>query len=68
MRRERCKRVREHGHAVLAWPIWQLQPWLVAFIAAVTVLYLGAVGAALVAAESEPLHDLWLFGALLGVR
>jgi diguanylate cyclase (GGDEF)-like protein len=65
MRRERCKRVRERGHAVLAWPIWQLQRWLVAFIAAVTVLYLGAVGVALATVESVSLHDLWLYGALL---
>lgn len=65
MRREHCKRVREHGAAVLKWPIWQLQRWLVAFIAGVTALYLVAIAVALMAAENEPLHDLWLYGALL---
>lgn len=65
MRQKRCERVRAHSHAVLAWPIWQLQRWLVAFIAVVTAVYLGAVAVALVAAEGEPLRDLWLYGALL---
>jgi diguanylate cyclase (GGDEF)-like protein len=65
MRRERCRRVREHGHAAVQWPIWHLQRWLVAYIGVVTVLYLVAVGVALVAAESEPMRYLWLYGALL---
>jgi diguanylate cyclase (GGDEF)-like protein len=65
MRREHCEHVREHGRAVLKWPIWQLQRWLVAFIAGVTALYLAAIAAGLAAARHVSLHDLWLYGALL---
>ena len=48
---ERCKRVREHVRAVSGWPMWQLRPWLVAFIALVTAVYVAAVA---VAAAVEP--------------
>ena len=62
----RCKRVREHAHAVRRWPVWQLQPWLVTFIAVITALYLAAIGLAVtVAPRTGTLRDLALFGALL---
>jgi diguanylate cyclase (GGDEF)-like protein len=63
---ERCKRVRGHGRAVSGWPIWQLRPWLVAYIALITTVYVAAIAVA-VAVEPwpEPWHNLWLFGALL---
>ena len=63
---DRCKRVREHGGAVSGWPIWQLRPWLVAFIGLVTAVYVAAIAVAVVAEPwAEPWHNLWLFGALL---
>ena len=63
---QRCKRVREHVRAVSGWPIWQLQPWLVAFIGLVTAVYVAAiVTAAVVEPWPQPWHNLWLFGALL---
>ena len=63
---ERRKRVRGHGRAVSGWPIWQLRPWLVAYIALITTVYVAAIAVA-VAVEPwpEPWHNLWLFGALL---
>jgi diguanylate cyclase (GGDEF)-like protein len=63
---ERCKRVREHAHAVRKWPLWRLPRWLVAFIMATTAVY-GLAIALAVAAEPghESLHNLWLCGALL---
>src|SRR5690348_12463099 len=62
----RCKRVREHAQAVRRWPLWQLQPWLVTFIAVITALYLAAIGLALtVAPVTGTLRDLALFAALL---
>jgi diguanylate cyclase (GGDEF)-like protein len=64
MRRERCKRVREH--AVRSWPVWQLPRWLAAYICGISALYVIAIAAAaLTAPRSEPLRDLGLFGALL---
>jgi diguanylate cyclase (GGDEF)-like protein len=66
MRSERCDRVHEHRHAVLRWPIWQLRPWLVAFIGVVTAVYLVAITVAVLAMPlPEPLRNLWLCGALL---
>jgi diguanylate cyclase (GGDEF)-like protein len=66
MRRERCKRVREHKHAVRSWPVWQLPRWLAAYICGISALYVIAIAAAvLTAPRSEPLRDLGLFGALL---
>jgi diguanylate cyclase (GGDEF)-like protein len=63
---ERCKRVREHGRAVSGWPIWQLRPWLVAFIGLVVAVYAAAIGVAVtVAPWPEPWQNLGLFGALL---
>jgi len=63
---ERCKRVREHGRAVSGWPIWQLRPWLVAFISLVIAIYVAAIAVAGAAAPwPEPSRNLWLFGALL---
>lgn len=63
---DRCKRVREHGGAVSGWPIWQLRPWLVAFIGLVTAVYVAAIAVAVVAEPwPQPWHNLWLFGALL---
>ena len=63
---ERCKRVREHVRAVSGWPIWQLRPWLAAYIGLITAVYVAAIAVA-VAVEPwpEPWHNLWLFGALL---
>jgi len=66
MRRERCKRVREHKRAVRSWPVWQLPRWLAAYICGISALYVIAIAAAvLTAPRSEPLRDLGLFGALL---
>jgi diguanylate cyclase (GGDEF)-like protein len=66
MRSERCERVREHGRAVSRWPIWQLRPWLVAFISLVIAIYVAAIAVAVPAAPwPEPWRNLWLFGALL---
>jgi diguanylate cyclase (GGDEF)-like protein len=66
MRRERCKRVREHKHAVRRWPVWQLPRWLAAYICGITALYAAAIAVAvLTAPRSEPLRDLGLFTALL---
>jgi diguanylate cyclase (GGDEF)-like protein len=63
---ERCKRVREHRRAVSGWPVWQLRPWLVAFIGLVTAVYAAAIAVAVVAEPwPGPLRNLWLFGALL---
>jgi len=63
---ERCKRVREHARAVSGWPVWQLRPWLVAFIGLVIAVYVAAIGVATALAPwPEPWHNLWLFGALL---
>ena len=63
---QRCKRVREHVRAVSGWPIWQLRPWLVAFIGLVTAVYVAAiVTAAVVEPWPQPWHNLWLCGALL---
>ena len=63
---QRCKRVREHARAVSGWPIWQLQPWLVAFIGLVTAVYVAAIVTAIVVEPwPQPWHNLWLFGALL---
>ncbi len=63
---DRCKRVREHGRAVSGWPIWQLRPWLVAFIGLVTAVYVAVVAVAVVAAPwPAPWSNLWLCGALL---
>ena len=63
---ERCKRVREHRRAVSGWPVWQLRPWLVAFIGLVTAVYAAAIAVAIVAGPwPEPLRNLWLCGALL---
>jgi diguanylate cyclase (GGDEF)-like protein len=66
MSSERCKRVREHQHAALRWPVWQLPRWLVAFICAVSTIYAAAIAVAVMAApESEPLRNLGLFAGLL---
>ena len=66
MRSKRRKRVREHKPAVLRWPIWQLPRWLVAFIIAVTAVYVAAIGVALMAVpQHDLLHNLLLCGALL---
>jgi diguanylate cyclase (GGDEF)-like protein len=46
------------------WPLWELPRWLVAFIAAVTVADMAAIGLA-VSATHVSWHDLWLFGALM---
>ncbi|HEY2309148.1 MAG TPA: GGDEF domain-containing protein [Streptosporangiaceae bacterium] len=63
---ERCKRVREHVRAASGWPIWQLRPWLVAFIGLVTAIYVAAIVTAVVVEPwMAPWHNLWLFGALL---
>jgi diguanylate cyclase (GGDEF)-like protein len=63
---ERRERVRVHGRAVLEWPIWQLRPWLVAFIGVVTATYVVAIAAALALTPwPQPWRNLWLFGALL---
>ena len=63
---ERCKRLREHRRAVSGWPLWQLRPWLVAYIGLVTAIYVAAIAvAAALAPWPEPWHNLWLFGALL---
>jgi diguanylate cyclase (GGDEF)-like protein len=63
---QRCKRVREHVRAVSGWPIWQLRPWLVAFIGLVTAVYVAAIAtAAVVEPWPQPWHNLWLCGALL---
>jgi diguanylate cyclase (GGDEF)-like protein len=63
---DRCKRVREHGRAVSGWPIWQLRPWLVAFIGLVTAVYVAVIAVAvMVGPWPEPWHNLWLCGALL---
>ena len=63
---QRCKRVREHVRAVSGWPIWQLRPWLVAFIGLVTAVYVAAIAtAAAVVPWPQPWHNLWLCGALL---
>jgi len=63
---DRCKRVREHGRAVSGWPIWQLRPWLVAFIGLVTAVYIAVIAVAVIAEPwPEPWHNLWLCGALL---
>jgi diguanylate cyclase (GGDEF)-like protein len=63
---QRCKRVREHVRAVSGWPIWQLRPWLVAFIGLVTAVYVAAIAVAVVVEPwPQPWHNLWLFGALL---
>jgi diguanylate cyclase (GGDEF)-like protein len=63
---ERCKRVREHRRAVSGWPIWQLRPWLVAYIGLITAVYAAAIAVtAAVEPWPEPWHNLWLFGALL---
>jgi diguanylate cyclase (GGDEF)-like protein len=63
---ERCKRVREHRRAVSGWPLWQLRPWLVAYIGLITTVYVAAIAvAAAVEPWPEPLGNLWLFGALL---
>ena len=63
---ERCKRVREHVRAASGWPIWQLRPWLVAFIGLVTAVYVAAIVTAVVVEPwTAPWHNLWLFGALL---
>jgi diguanylate cyclase (GGDEF)-like protein len=66
MRPEHCKRVREHPHAVRRWPVWQLPRWLVAFIAAVTAVYGGAIAVALVAGPPPgSLRNLGLYASLL---
>jgi len=58
--------VREHVRAVSGWPIWQLRPWLVAFIGLVTAVYVAAIAtAAAVGPWPQPWHNLWLCGALL---
>src|SRR5262249_7144832 len=63
---ECCKRVREHRRAVSGWPIWQLRPWLVAYIGLVTTIYVAAIAVAVaVGPWPEPWGNLWLFGALL---
>src|SRR5579862_755411 len=63
---ERCERVREHGRAVSGWPIWQLRPWLVAFISLVIAIYVAAIAVAVAAAPwPEPWRNLWVFSALL---
>lgn len=57
-------RVREHLHAVPAWPVWQYPRWLVAYILMVT----GGYTVAIVltgALAPVPAHDLLLFGGLL---
>jgi diguanylate cyclase (GGDEF)-like protein len=63
---ERRERVRVHARTVSGWPLWQLRPWLVAFIGLVTVVYVAAIA---VAVAAEPgwvsWHNLWLCGALL---
>lgn len=51
--------------AVAGWPLWELPPWLVAFVLTVIV----AAGAAIVAAAALTVvrgHDLALFAVLLG--
>jgi diguanylate cyclase (GGDEF)-like protein len=63
---DRCKRVREHGRAVSGWPIWQLRPWLVAFIGLVTAVYVTVIAVAVIAVPwPQPWSNLGLCGALL---
>jgi len=63
---ERCKRVREHKHAVPGWPVWQLPRWVRALIAVVTVVYAIAIAAAVISVPgTASWHSLWLCGALL---
>jgi diguanylate cyclase (GGDEF)-like protein len=50
---------------VRAWSLWELPRWLTAFVLAVTVIYLAAVGLAVSAVHVRP-HDLVIFAALLG--
>jgi diguanylate cyclase (GGDEF)-like protein len=57
-------RVRERLRAVPAWPVWQHQRWLVAYILAVTGGYIVAIGLTGMLAP-VPAHDLLLFGGLL---
>src|SRR5438876_4466672 len=65
MESARCKRVREHGHAVLGWPVWQLPRWLVAYIGFITAVYVSAIIVALTAGPAPgSLRNLWLCGAL----
>jgi diguanylate cyclase (GGDEF)-like protein len=60
-----CKRVQAGFQVVRAWSLWELPRWLTAFVLAVTVIYLAAVGLA-VSAVHVRLHDLLIFAALLG--
>jgi diguanylate cyclase (GGDEF)-like protein len=63
---ERRNRVRLHGSAVSEWPIWQLRPWLMAFICLITAVYVAAIAVAVaVVPWPQPWHNLWLFGAML---
>jgi diguanylate cyclase (GGDEF)-like protein len=65
MQRHVCKRVRGVVPAVRAWPMWELPRWLICFILAVAGSYATAVGVAAWAVRVS-LHDLLLFGVLLG--
>jgi diguanylate cyclase (GGDEF)-like protein len=63
---ERRKRVGVHARAVSGWPLWQLRPWLVAFISFVIAIYVAAIAVGVAAAPwPEPWRNLWLFSALL---
>jgi diguanylate cyclase (GGDEF)-like protein len=63
---ERCKRVREHRHAVLDWPVWHLPRGVRALIAVVTAAYAVAIAAAVIFVPGTvSWHSLWLCGALL---
>jgi diguanylate cyclase (GGDEF)-like protein len=59
-----CKRVRVGIEAVRAWPIWELQSWLVGFIVTVATVYLAVTVLAAQTAQVSP-RQLVTFGALL---
>jgi diguanylate cyclase (GGDEF)-like protein len=61
----RCNRVREPLAIMRAWPVWELPRRLVAFIAAVIVLYSLAVAVAMPGLVTVSGHGLLLLGALL---
>ncbi|HVB44365.1 MAG TPA: GGDEF domain-containing protein [Streptosporangiaceae bacterium] len=60
-----CKRVRGWLATVRAWPIWELPRGLVAFIAAVILIYSAGVVVAMPGLVTVSGHDVLLLGALL---
>jgi diguanylate cyclase (GGDEF)-like protein len=65
VRADVCKRVRVGIGAVRAWPLWELPRWLVAFIVAVSAVYVAAIALTAWDAAGVNARDLLTFAALL---